>query len=339
MKHISLAMLARQIGVGVATVDRVLNERGGVSPATTRKVLQAARDAGLKRILPEEHRLPWQIEVLLSANDSFFFQQLANDFAHVADALSYRRLTLHRTFVPESRPEKLAQLIISRSKKRQALIVFAHEHPAVYDALAQCQARNIPVITLATDLPGAARLCHVGINQLQSGRTAGMMMGRMIHRPGKVLILNGRADYSAHRQRIQGFSDVMAQHFPHLQLCAPLAGQEDRAIITRLLEKAFSQNPDIVGIYNTGLGNSQIGEVLARHRRYGDCCWIAHERYATTRLQLAKGGLGLTVDQNTAQHAQRAINLMLRHLEQGTQPDTYADGKVDFILYTSENVD
>ncbi|OSB50156.1 LacI family DNA-binding transcriptional regulator, partial [Klebsiella pneumoniae] len=37
MKNISLAMLARQIGVGVATVDRVLNERGGVSPQTTRK--------------------------------------------------------------------------------------------------------------------------------------------------------------------------------------------------------------------------------------------------------------------------------------------------------------
>lgn len=59
MKNISLAMLARQIGVGVATVDRVLNERGGVSPQTTRKVLQAAREAGLKRILPEEHRFPW----------------------------------------------------------------------------------------------------------------------------------------------------------------------------------------------------------------------------------------------------------------------------------------
>ena len=89
MKNISLAMLARQIGVGVATVDRVLNERGGVSPQTTRKVLQAAREAGLKRILPEEHRFPWQIEVFLSSNDSFFFPQLAQDFAAVADSLGY----------------------------------------------------------------------------------------------------------------------------------------------------------------------------------------------------------------------------------------------------------
>lgn len=67
MKNISLAMLARQIGVGVATVDRVLNERGGVSPQTTRKVLQAAREAGLKRILPEEHRFPRRLRSFSAA--------------------------------------------------------------------------------------------------------------------------------------------------------------------------------------------------------------------------------------------------------------------------------
>ena len=36
---------------------------------------------------------------------------------------------------------------------------------------------------------------------------------------------------------------------------------------------------------------------------------------------------------------QLAIDLMLRHLESGYQPQTYADGKVDFILYSAENVD
>ena len=105
MKSMSLEALAKRIGVGVATVDRVLNERGGVSPETTRKVLQAARGAGLKRILPEERRLPWQIEVFLSGNDSRFFTRLTQDFADVADSLGYRRLTLHRTLVAESATE------------------------------------------------------------------------------------------------------------------------------------------------------------------------------------------------------------------------------------------
>lgn len=74
MKNMSLAMLARQIGVGVATVDRVLNERGGVSPQTTRKVLQAAREAGLKRILPEEHRFPGRLSSFSAAMTLSFFR-------------------------------------------------------------------------------------------------------------------------------------------------------------------------------------------------------------------------------------------------------------------------
>ncbi len=165
-------MLARQIGVGVATVDRVLNERGGVSPQTTRKVLQAAREAGLKRILPEEHRFPWQIEVFLSSNDSFFFPQLAQDFAAVADSLGYRRLTLHRTFVPgRSRrrwPGALRAVASSvRGSSSSAMTIRGARRAAPLPGGWR------PGDHPATDLPGADRLCHVGINQLQAGRTAG----------------------------------------------------------------------------------------------------------------------------------------------------------------------
>ncbi len=66
-----------------------------------------------------------------------------------------------------------------------------------------------------------------------------------------------------------------------------LAGEERREQITRLLEQALCRSRHIVGIYNTGLGNTQIAEALARHRREGDVCWITHERYNTTRQQLA----------------------------------------------------
>ncbi len=339
MKSISLEQLAKRIGVGVATVDRVLNERGGVSPETTRRVLQAAREAGLKRILPEERRLPWQIEVFLSSNDSRFFSRLTQDFAEVADTFGYRRLTLYRTLVAESQPEKLAKSIIRSSKTRHAIVVFGNEHPLVYEALCHCREANVPVITLVTDLPDAQRLCHVGIDQRQAGRTAGMMMGLMTHRPGEVIMLRGRQDFSAHRSRIQGFREVISQRFPHLQPGEVLAGEDNRQQIERLLEAALNRGGDVAGIYNTGLGNTQVAQALARHRRYGECCWITHERYGTTREQLARGGLALTIDQNPRQHAQLAVDLALRHLETGYQPHLFHDGKVEFILYSAENVD
>lgn len=73
MKKLTLEVVAKMAGVGIATVDRVLNERGGVSLETSRKVLKAAREVGLKRLLPEEYQHPWQIEVFLSNNGSSFF--------------------------------------------------------------------------------------------------------------------------------------------------------------------------------------------------------------------------------------------------------------------------
>nr|VXZ87677.1 Uncharacterised protein [Klebsiella pneumoniae] len=90
----------------------------------------------------------------------------------MADSLGYRRLTLHRTFVPESQPTTLARRIARSCQQRQGIIVFGNDHPAVHDA-APLPGGWRPGDHPATDLPGADRLCHVGINQLQAGRTAG----------------------------------------------------------------------------------------------------------------------------------------------------------------------
>ncbi|MEN5017284.1 LacI family DNA-binding transcriptional regulator [Erwinia sp. Eh17-17] len=337
MKKHTLDMLAKKAGVGVATVDRVLNERGGVSPEMTRKVLLAAQEIGLNRILPAAYQQPWQIEVFLSGNGSFFFKQLAQDFGEIASHLGYRRMTLLRTFTAETQPEKLARLIVDSSQKRDGMIVVAHHSPALYEALAVCKARGVPVITIVTDLPDAERLCHVGINQMQAGRTAGLMMGRMVRRAGEVVMVSGRCDYSAHRQRIAGFRAVLEQKFPELRLREVLAGQDQREVISRLLEENLSDVQNIVGLYNTGSGNTEVSAALERHKLLGNCVYITHELYSITRRLMADDLLALTLDQNARMHAQLATDILLRHLEEGYQPTLYADGKVDFRLITPEN--
>jgi LacI family transcriptional regulator len=51
-QKVRLQDIAEMTGVGIATVDRVLNERGSVAPQTAEKVLAMARRLKLKRILP-----------------------------------------------------------------------------------------------------------------------------------------------------------------------------------------------------------------------------------------------------------------------------------------------
>ena len=75
--------IARQAGVGTATVERVLNGRGGVRPATAAKVIAAARALDYPRRLPEVHRGLLRIEVILVRPETTFFRRLSRAFERI----------------------------------------------------------------------------------------------------------------------------------------------------------------------------------------------------------------------------------------------------------------
>lgn len=337
MKKLTLIKVAELAGVGIATVDRVLNERGGVRPETVRKVLRAARQAGLQRLLPDDTQHPWQIEVFLSSNGTWFFQQLADEFAQIADRLGYRKIKLFRTLVNENPPEKLAEKIKKSSELRDGIIVYGHDYPVIHQALLHCHEKGIPVITLVSDLPGAQRFCHVGINQYQAGRTAGLLMSKSMKTPGDVIMVSGRFDFSAHIQRIAGFRDALTQRAPWLRLREVLAGEDERHKIRALLKQTLLQADNVVGLYNSGDNNSDISALL-QQQQLDDCCYITHELYDVTRLLLQQGTLSYTLDQNARQHAVISTDLLIRHLETGFQPDIYQDGRVELRIVTAENM-
>src|SRR5579863_7496437 len=93
--------IAALAGVGIATVDRVLNERGNVSPETARRVIEAARQLKWPRILPVPYRRGLRLDVLLARPDTPFFQRLNEAFANAANSLD-RSVMVQRSFVDES---------------------------------------------------------------------------------------------------------------------------------------------------------------------------------------------------------------------------------------------
>ncbi|AEG58152.1 regulatory protein LacI (plasmid) [Sinorhizobium meliloti AK83] len=69
--------IARHAGVGTATVERVLNGRGGVRPELVEKVVVAARALNYPRTLPDAHRGLLRIEVLLVRPETTFYRRLS----------------------------------------------------------------------------------------------------------------------------------------------------------------------------------------------------------------------------------------------------------------------
>lgn len=336
MKKSTFALIAEKAQVGIATVDRVINERGGVAPKTAQKVIKAATELGINRVLPEIYQAPWEVEVILSTNPTHFFKYLTNSFTKVVQRHQYNKIRLRCTLMPENQPEKLAVHLKESANRFDGIIVFANDNDAVYQALEVCHTQKTPVITLATDLPGSKRLCHIGIDQYQIGRTAASLMSKILPgKQGEITLISGRFDYQAHIQRMKGFRDVISKR-QELTLNDIFYSNDDRQTIQRYLSKQSKQK--LIGIYNSGGGNKAIGEWLTLHKKTGTCAFVTHELYDTTEALLNNNALAFTLDQNAQRHAELALDIMFNHLANGYIPDIYDDGKVPFSVITEENM-
>lgn len=332
-KKPSLADVAKLANVGIATVDRVLNERGNVSPATARKVIEASRALALPRVLPMPYRRGLRLEVILARRETPFSARLNDAFLR-ASALLDRSVIVQRTFVDESRPVDVARHLLATHA--DAIIVYGQEHVEIIDAVTTLTSRGIPVVTMVSDLPTSPRLAYVGLDHYSAGRTAAYFMVRMA-RPGPVLVLCHSFDYRAHAERVSGFRDGLADHGSALAILNILQGRDHQADSESLLLEAMrGASEPIVGVYNTGGANRAVERAVAHDDWETMPVFIGHELTANTARMLSEGLMTLAIDQNPEEQARRAVNLVLHRF--GYTTASPENGPVPFTIFSPENI-
>lgn len=329
--RVGLEDVARRAGVGIATVDRVLNERGSVAPATARRVIDAARELGLKRVLPRPYRRALRFEVLLARAETRFVERLNRGFMTYAATLD-RAVVVQRTLLPEVTPEQLAQRI--RAATADGLMIYGEDHPVVRDAIAAVTEQGVAVVSLVTDMPGSARVAYVGIDNARAGRTAGFLVGRLVRGAGAAVVVTKLLAYRAHADRLAGFRDGLARAAPQIPIAAVLEGRDEPDRAARLLGRALNDS-SIVAVYNSAGVNSAVAGVIRRKRRPGELVLVGHELMPETAELLREGLMTVTIDQAPEQQAQRAIRVLLHHFGQLDAPPEPSE--VPFTLHTREN--
>lgn len=325
--------IAEASGVSTATVERVLNGRGGVRPATVERVIAAARALDYPRRLPEVHRGLIRIEVLLVRPETTFYRRLSRAFERIAASLD-PTLRVQRTFLDEGDPEAIAARIAAREPRRAGLILAVPDHPKVRAAIAAIPA-EVPVIHVVTR--AHERIGDlVSIDNYAAGRSAAMFIARMAPRKGPVIAVSHHI-YEVHRARLRGFSDYMTEHAPEgCDFRWVGFSRDDRRVASDVLHVAWRHWPDLAGLYNAGGGNTGLIEAL-RHRPGGsEVFFVGHELSDATIDGLREGLIDVVLDQAPEAQARRATDLMLRRLGlTEIEPDT---APIRFVTVTPESV-
>lgn len=294
--------VARAAGVSLATVDRVLNGRPGVSTATSEKVEAAIAHIGFQRDLGAS--------LLARARDLrtvFIIPDGSNEFmASLAGAVEHRQAQAlaDRMHVEIRRVRALDAGALARHldgldpQGCDCAVIVASQDAEVAAAVDAATRRGIVVMTLVSDLPASQRRHFIGIDNMAAGRTAASLMGRFLPQGGKIAVIAGSLHLRDHADRLAGFAEILEGEFPRLALIGPFEGHDEHSETRAGLDTLLRQHPDLAGLYNLGAGNAGLVAALEQSGRAGDIRVIAHELTGPTRQGLASGAIDVVLDQN-----------------------------------------
>src|SRR5688572_15124664 len=216
-KRVTVHDVANLAGVSTATVDRVLNNRGGVKAAKCRRVLEVAMSLGY--IDESDQRAAdvgprSRIVFVLPNGRSRYISMLGRMIVARTAELERLRLTPIVDYINSFNPKALAQALKEHAATAQGIAFMAIEHPLVRETVAQLGADGVPLATLISDIAGPGRLAYFGLDNRAAGRTAGELLGRFIgDGPAKVAMIAGSLSYRAHGEREMGFLDIVQEMY------------------------------------------------------------------------------------------------------------------------------
>ena len=289
--------VARLAGVSTATVDRVLNQRPGVRPATVQRVLKAAGELGyvMEGTLPASALRPLRLAFLLPAGNNRFLGLLGRLIAGSQDQLASFNMRARVEHIESFKPELLAHEL--RRIGRDGVAFMALEHPTVREAVDALAERVVPSVTLISDIANTARAAYVGLDNRAAGRTAGQLIARFIGpRRAKVAMIAGSLSYRAHEEREMGFLHLFEELYPGIEVVGLREGHDDEAKNYRQTKTLLGQHPDLAGIYNIGGGPEGIARALKEAGRQ-DVVFVGHGLTPETRGLLVDGTMDAVITQ------------------------------------------
>ena len=332
--------LARVAGVSLATVDRVLNRRPGVRAVTVQKVQKAIDELGYVRDTAAANlarNRVYNFLFVLPDTDNEFVEAISSQIAEQSRDQFIERTRIVIKKVAPFEPQDIVDILNAvDSSDVDGVAVFGPETPSVRDAVKRLRDKGVPVVALVSDLPSSERDHFVGIDNVSAGRTAAQLMGRFVHRDGKVLVLTGSRLARDHLERRQGFDLVVAEEFPHLAVLASVEGRDDPDLIYKMMPEIFETYPDLVGIYSSAVGNAGLIQFLSENKLSKDLVIIAHELTPLSREALRRGTFDALISQDTGHIVRSAVRLLRATSDK--VPFNKAQERIRIDIYLKENL-
>jgi LacI family transcriptional regulator len=333
--------VAKAAGVGVATVDRVINQRASVRPETAQKVLEAAERLGFRRAGLIRHRIDQQnsckLGFILQKRSTHFYREMGDALLAAAQAFSEPRIKAVVEYLDELTPQHMVAKLHELGAKVDAIAVVAADHPQISQAIDQLSGQGIPVFALISDLSAEACAGYVGLDQRKVGRTAAWAVSRLCRTPGKVGLMVGSHRYLCQEQAEISFRSYLREYAPEFQVLETSISLEDIHLAQAATLDLLKRHPDLAAIYVAGGGIEGVIQALHEAEAPTELVTVCPDLTEVTRQALIDGRIDLVISHPREWMSTRLVEAMITAVR---NKDTRGpvQSLLPFVSYTAANV-
>lgn len=322
---ITLKQIADAAGVSRGTVDRVLHGRGHVNPSVEEKICRLAKEMGYQpnrigRALVMSSR-SIKLGVICQFSETPFMKLvLAGAEQAKAELHSMGTEVMIECIDSYDVERMLATIDKLIAHGVQGLAITPGNSPEIHQKMYNLAKSGISIVTFNSDANDTGRIAYVGLDNYRAGESSAGLMALVLRGGGKVLPISGYTGNTSHSQRMQGFFDMVEKSFPHLELLPPDHCYDVDAIAEKIVLNALRDQPDIMGIYLSGNGQTGVCRALRSCAKSGKICVICYDLTAANIAELQNGSIDFIIDQNAREQGYRPAMLLYDKLVLNVEP-------------------
>jgi LacI family transcriptional regulator len=320
---IRLIDIAKALEISIGTVDRALHDRPGVNAVTKRRVQQMAKSMGYRpnlaaSVLSSKRKL--RISVNLPEEIASFFNHVRAGIESEHALLSKGSIDLEFRSFPRLGVGEIDAFDDAVETGVHGIIT-AVGHPGQFiSRIRKALRKNIPVVCVVADATGSDRIAAVTIDTRASGGLVCDLMGRFLRQNGEIAVFTGELTTADHVEKVESFSQGVAQYYPHLRVLPPIETHDRPREASEKAMLAFRNHAHLVGCYITTANSTPVLRALKTCKNLSEITVITTDLFPELVPFIRSGAVAASIHQRPRAQGQLAWRILQGFLRDGTCP-------------------
>jgi LacI family transcriptional regulator len=336
--------IARRANVSIGTVDRVINNRTGVSKATKNKILAIMKDLDyqpniLARRLASKKVLRFASLIPAVSTETEFWAAPIKGIEMAEAEIKQFGIVIDKYFYDQNDKESFVKQSKNILKTEVDGILVAPifiEESLAFSKL--CNLKKIPQVFINSDIPNESRLSYIGPDLFQSGHLSAHMVNYLVREGDKILIVNISKEIDSYHhlsRKEEGFRAYFKDHEKEVRIIkTDITPDTDYLSVSKQLTEVLLNHTDVKALFVTNSRVFSVAQFLEKTNQE-DIFLVGYDFLPQSIEYLKKGVIDFLICQKPQEQGYKGIMALYQNVVLNSDIEATHYMPIDII--TKEN--